>query len=100
MLLVAAAVIAASGCVSQNAEKTAVQNCTTLCWSYPASLENGPCISDDNSEWAVSDWACDAVHNPRENVDNLPENQCQAFRNGKVHHFVEVDTNCSLVRMH
>jgi len=31
-------------------------------------------------------------------VDNKPENQCSAFREGKAKHFVEVNTSCELIR--
>lgn len=58
-------------------------------------ISNGPCLSQEGGE---SDWVCDVAHNPREAVDDLPENQCNAFRNGTAHHFVEVDENCNLIR--
>ena len=62
------------------------------------AYKNGPCLSDNNSEWNIADWVCDVAHSPRQDVDNLPENQCQAFRNSQAHHFVEVDSSCNFIR--
>ncbi len=61
-------------------------------------LSNGPCLSDNNSKWIVKDWVCDVAHWPRESIDNLPENQCQEYREGKAHHFVEVSPECEFIR--
>src|SRR3989338_4624598 len=41
-------------------------------------FSNGPCLTND----LLPDWVVDTVHNPRSNIDDLPENQCQAFREG------------------
>ena len=59
---------------------------------------NGPCLSDNNPDWNITDWVCDVAHSPRQPVDDLSENQCQAFRNGQAHHFVEVDPSCNFIR--
>jgi hypothetical protein len=72
--------------------------CNQICKSYDKNLSNGPCLSDNNPDWTVNDWVCDVAHSPRQDVDNLPENQCSAFREGKASHFVEVDNNCNLIR--
>ena len=61
-------------------------------------LSNGPCLSDNNPEWTVEDWVCDVVHNPRQDLDNQPENQCQDYINGLANYFIEVDTNCKFIR--
>jgi hypothetical protein len=58
-------------------------------------FNNGPCLSDN----IQTDWVVDIAHNPRQPIDNLPENQCTAFREGKAHHFVELDTNGNLIRI-
>jgi hypothetical protein len=60
------------------------------------SIENGPCILNPIPG---SNWVCDVVHEPRTETDNLPENQCSAFRNGKAVHFIEVNTDCEFLRM-
>ncbi len=47
----------------------------------------------------LPDWVCDIAHSPRQSeIDDLPENQCSAYREGRAKHFVEVDMNCNLIR--
>jgi hypothetical protein len=57
-------------------------------------FSNGPCLSEE----IVPDWCVDVAHNPRQPVDNRPENQCRSYREGRVHHFVELDTEGNLIR--
>jgi len=57
-------------------------------------FSNGPCISEN----LMPDWVADTAHNPRQSVDNLPENQCQSFREGRAHHFVELDPNGNFIQ--
>lgn len=57
-------------------------------------MSNGPCLSDE----IIPDWVADVAHSPRQQVDNVPENQCLAFREGKAKHFVELDENGNLIR--
>ncbi len=45
------------------------------------------------------DYAVDIVHVLRTNEDNIPENQCDAFRSGQVKHFIELDANGEIVRI-
>jgi hypothetical protein len=56
---------------------------------------DGPCLTND----LLKDWVADVVHNPRITIDNLPENQCQAYLEGRAHHFVELDLEGNLVRV-
>lgn len=56
----------------------------------------GMCLS----ETIIEDWSCDIVHSPRQAVDDDPENQCVNFRTGVTQHFVELDGNCSVVRVY
>lgn len=93
-----------SGCTQETTDvkQQAIDACINLCKDISASvgvpgLVNGPCLSDINSVWNIDDWVCDVAHEPRQDVDNLPENQCQEYREGKAHHFVEVDTNCNFI---
>jgi hypothetical protein len=85
---------------AQDIKQQAIFSCIQMCKSTSKNLDyaNGPCLSDNSSDWNVSDWVCDIAHSPRQDVDNLPENQCSAFREGKATHFVEVDTSCNLIR--
>ncbi len=79
------------------AKKSAVaESCIALCkgqLNENESLSNGPCISNE----IAFNWVCDVAHNPRQEIDNLPENQCEAFRNGTARHFIEVDEKCNLI---
>lgn len=81
-----------------SAKKSAVTElCKNLCneqLNESKSLSSGPCLSNE----VALNWVCDVAHNPRQTIDNLPENQCNAFRNGTASHFVEVDENCGLIR--
>ena len=82
-------------------EEQATQACIKECENRLNSgmnLDDGPCLSDDDITWMIEDWVCDIAHEPRESIDNLPENQCQAFRSGEAHHFIELDPNCKFIR--
>lgn len=57
-------------------------------------FSSGPCLSND----LMPDWVADIAHDPRTAEDDLPENQCSAFREGKAHHFVELDLEGNLIR--
>ena len=91
-------VVILTGCVQQKSEENpAIAKCISECKGRLAlgeDLKNGPCISDD----IYPSWVCDVAHSPRQQVDNIPENQCSAFRDGKANHFVEVDEGCNLIR--
>jgi hypothetical protein len=60
------------------------------------NLSRGPCIAEQLP--GMPDWVADIAHNPRQPVDDQPANQCQRFRNGQAHHFVELDTAGHLIR--
>lgn len=57
-------------------------------------LSNGPCLSEE----IIPDWCVDVAHNPRQAIDNQPQNQCRSYREGRVHHFVELDPQGNLIR--
>jgi hypothetical protein len=61
-----------------------------------APLEPGPCISE--SLPGLPDWVADIAHSPRQPVDDEPANQCQRYRSGQAHHFVELDEHGDLLR--
>lgn len=58
------------------------------------SMENGPCLSNE----IIPDWVLDIAHNPRQEADDQPKNQCSAYRKGMAHHFVELDINGALIK--
>jgi hypothetical protein len=61
------------------------------------NLDNGPCLSTGLEAWDIPDWVCDVAYDPRQAVDNLPENQCPEF-GVSASHFVEVDPDCGFIR--
>jgi len=54
---------------------------------------DGPCLGV-----VLENWVADVAHDPREEVDDRPENQCEAFRSGEAEHFVELDPEGDLIR--
>jgi hypothetical protein len=82
-----------------NEREIAKEKCINACRQAMINgkdLSNGPCLLDPIPE--VRDWVCDVAHWPRQDVDNLAENQCSSFREGKAKHFVEVDPACNFIR--
>jgi len=66
-----------------------------------ADFSSGPCISEDLFPEATrpeDKWVVDIAHNPREAIDNLEENQCANFREGRAKHFVELDLDGVLIK--
>jgi hypothetical protein len=59
-------------------------------------LSSGPCISE--SLPGLPDWVADVAHDPREDVDDDPANQCQRYRDGEADHFVELTPEGELIR--
>jgi hypothetical protein len=53
----------------------------------------GPCLGV-----IKDDWVADVAHDPRQDVDDDPANQCEAYRNGDAHHFVELDPDGTYIR--
>lgn len=56
-------------------------------------MSNGPCLGI-----IADDWVLDIAHNPRQSVDDREENQCEEFKAGTAHHFIELDTEGKLIR--
>jgi hypothetical protein len=54
-------------------------------------INKGPCIGNPIPNVGGGDWVADLVHVPRKPIDDEPANQCPLFRDGKAHHFVELD---------
>ncbi|MBU1036518.1 hypothetical protein KKF32_00600 [Patescibacteria group bacterium] len=66
-------------------------------------MSQGPCLSNElygNPEYPETMWVLDIAHNPRQEIDNLPENQCSAFREGKAKHFIEMDTDGEIIKIY
>ena len=54
---------------------------------------NGPCLGV-----IMDNWVADVAHDPRQDVDDDPANQCEAYRSGEADHFVELDPDGNLIR--
>ena len=59
-------------------------------------LSDGPCIAEELED--VPGWSVDIAHDPRQEIDNDPANQCQAYRDGQTSHFVELTPEGELIR--
>lgn len=59
------------------------------------NFASGPCLSNA----LMPNWVLDIAHNPRESVDELVENQCPAYLEGRATHFVELDPDGNLIRV-
>lgn len=58
-------------------------------------LTSGPCLG-----LIADDWVLDIAHLPRQEIDNLPQNQCPDFLNGKAHHFIEMSPSGEVISVH
>lgn len=58
------------------------------------NFSNGPCLTNN----LMHGWVADIAHNPRQPVDNFPENQCAAYTRGRARHFIELDSNGNFIR--
>lgn len=57
-------------------------------------LSDGPCLSNA----LMRGWVLDIVHNPRQPIDDSPENQCPGYLEGRAKHFVELDLDGNLIK--
>jgi hypothetical protein len=49
------------------------------------NMDHGPCLGIISK-----DWVADVAGDPSEPADDEPANQCDDYRSGEAHHFVEV----------
>jgi hypothetical protein len=61
------------------------------------ALNAGPCIAEQLP--GLADWAADVAHDPRQPVDDEPAHQCQSYREGRTHHFVELTPQGQPIRV-
>jgi hypothetical protein len=99
-LALAVAACGSSGSqVSQSDRDKAVDEAQTAFEQMQASgqdLNAGPCISE--SLPGLPDWVADVAHDPRQPIDDEAANQCQRYRDGQAHHFVELNVDGQLIR--
>jgi hypothetical protein len=56
-------------------------------------MSRGPCLGV-----IEPGWVADVAHDPREDVDDEPGNQCAAYLSGEADHFVELDPDGEPIR--
>ena len=56
-------------------------------------MSRGPCLGV-----IKPDWVADVAHDPRQDVDDDPANQCPQYRSGEADHFVELDPDGEFIR--
>jgi len=56
-------------------------------------MSRGPCLGVIRPGWVA-----DVAHDPRQDVDDDPRNQCAAYREGRAEHFVELDPEGDYIR--
>jgi hypothetical protein len=98
--LVLAAVVAGCGGSSGGGQEDRDKAIAAAKFIYAGKAKEdlgaGPCLSEGIP--GLSDWVVDIAHDPRQAVDDQPANQCQSYRDGKTHHFVELNPNGQLIR--
>ena len=67
---------------------------------FSKEKESGRVLSSQCLGTATNNYAIDIVHSPRSQEDNLLENQCKDFYEGRVSKYVEVDTNGKIARVY
>ncbi len=82
--------------LASEAEEKCVQLCERHRDVYRTDLSAGPCLSDTLPEEVITpDFVCDVAHRPRQAADDLTQNQCATYVEGRARHFVEVDPDCT-----
>ena len=96
VIAVAAAAASAAGCGGAEADeepKHLARQAYERAKAAGVDMSNGPCLGV-----IKPGWVADVAHDPREDVDDEPENQCAAYRSGEADHFVELDPDGAFIR--
>ena len=94
--LAAALVLAAAACGGSAADPETVRLAKQAYERAKArgvDFSRGPCLGV-----IKPGWVADVAHDPRQGVDDEPENQCAAYREGDADHFVELDAEGNFIR--
>jgi hypothetical protein len=93
---VLALAIVVAGCGGAKASDETIQRAKD---AYAAAKAEGVDMSDGPCLGVIEEgWVADVAHDPREDVDDEPENQCEAYRTGQADHFVELDPEGRFIR--
>jgi hypothetical protein len=78
-----------AGCGGQEADEETIRlarDAYARAKAHGVDMSRGPCLGV-----IKPGWVADVAHDPRRAVDDEPENQCRAYREGEAEHFVELD---------
>ena len=92
----AAALTAAAGCGGADAGQATIDRAKQAYAAAKArgvDMSRGPCLGV-----IEPGWVADVAHDPRQDVDDDPANQCEAYRSGAADHFVELDPDGEFIR--
>jgi len=95
-LVAVVAVALAAGCGGVDADEETIrlaQQAYERAQAAGVDMSRGPCLGV-----IKPGWVADVAHDPRQDVDDEPENQCEAYRSGEAEHFVELDSAGKFIR--
>ena len=85
-----------AGCGGADADAETIQLAKD---AYAQSKENGVDMSSGPCLGVIKPgWVADVAHDPRQDVDDDAENQCEAYRSGEADHFVELTPEGEFIR--
>jgi hypothetical protein len=93
---VAFAVLALAACGGEDADDETIQLAQDAYERAKAAgvdMSRGPCLGV-----IKEGWVADVAHDPRQDVDDDPANQCPEYRSGEAEHFVELDPDGEYIR--
>jgi hypothetical protein len=96
VVLAAVLVLAAPACGGEPADPETVRlakRAYDRAQARGVDMSRGPCLGV-----IKPGWVADVAHDPRQDVDDEPENQCAAYREGQADHFVELDPQGNFIR--
>lgn len=99
LAVVAAVTVALSACGGPSEEErdravAAAEKAYASARARGVDFADGPCLGI-----VQEGWVADVAHDPRQPIDDRPENQCEAYRAGKADHFVELDPAGNVIRV-
>jgi hypothetical protein len=95
-LLLVAAVLLLAGCGGADADEQTIalaKRAYEQAKAQGVDMSSGPCLGV-----IEPGWVADVAHDPREEIDDEPANQCPEYRSGEADHFVELDPDGNFIR--
>jgi len=93
---VVAAALLLAGCGGADADAKTIQlaqDAYARAKQEGVDMSRGPCLGV-----IEPGWVADVAHDPRQDVDDEPENQCEAYGSGDADHFVELTPEGEFIR--